>query len=143
MPRGKQFDVGEKAKVMAWFYEGISAKEIASRLQRDVSGNRKVINQVKALPLTATPPPPKKRSGRPSVATNREVERLCCYLERFPFNMVRQLKAKVQGWLDISVRTIQKVFQKRLKMPSRSAAKKPLLTARMVRKRQQFCRKYR
>jgi transposase len=77
------------------------------------------------------------------VATNREVERLGRYLQRFSFKTARQLKAKVQGWSDVSVRTIQKVCQKRLKMPSRSAAKKPLLTARMVRKRLQFCRKYR
>jgi hypothetical protein len=76
MPRGKQFDAGEKAKVMAWFYEGILAKEIASRLQRDVSGIRKVINQNKALPLMATPPPLKKQSGWPSISINREVERL-------------------------------------------------------------------
>jgi hypothetical protein len=64
MPRGKRFDVGEKAKVMAWFYKGILTKEIASRLQRDVSGIRKVINQNKALPLTATPPPLKGTVSR-------------------------------------------------------------------------------
>jgi transposase len=122
MPRGKQFDIGEKAKVMAWFYVGISAKEIASRLQRDVSGIRKVINQNKALPLTATPLPPKKRSGRPSVMTNRKVERLGRYLKRFPFKTARQLKAEVQGWSDVSVRTIQKVRQKRLKMLGRQKA---------------------
>jgi transposase len=80
---------------MEWFYEGISAKEIASRLQRDVSGIRKVINQNKALPLMATPPPPKKRSGRLSVATNREVERLGRCLQRFPFKTARQRKAEV------------------------------------------------
>jgi hypothetical protein len=120
----KQFGLGEKAKVMAWFYKGILAKEIDSRLHRDVSGIRKVMNQNKALLLTATPPPPKERSGRLSVSTNREVERLGGYFKRFPFKTVRQLKAEVNGWSNISVHTMQKVGQKKLKMPSRSAAKK-------------------
>ncbi len=142
-PKGKQFDVGKKAKVMAWFYEEISAKEIASRLQKDVSGIRKVINQNKALPLTTTSLPPKKRSGWPSVSTNREVDRVGCYLKQFLFKTAGQLKAEVNGWSNISIHTIQKVCQKKLKMPSHSAAKKLLLTARMVRKRLQFCKKYR
>jgi DNA-binding CsgD family transcriptional regulator len=33
MPRGKQLAVREK--VMAWFAEGVSTKEIANRLKRD------------------------------------------------------------------------------------------------------------
>jgi hypothetical protein len=36
MPRGKQFDIAEKAKIMPWFYENIAPKEIAARLKRDV-----------------------------------------------------------------------------------------------------------
>jgi hypothetical protein len=63
LPREKEFNVGEKAKVMAWFYKEILAEEIISRLQSDVNGIRKVINQNKALPLTATPLPPEKQSG--------------------------------------------------------------------------------
>ncbi len=103
MPRGKQFDVDKKAKVMAWFYEGISPKEIASRIQRDVSGFRKVINQNKTLPLTATPSPLKKRSGWPSVSINREVERLGHCLKWFPFKTAIQLKAEVNGRSNISM----------------------------------------
>jgi hypothetical protein len=29
MLRGKQLDIGEKAKVMAWFTKGVATKEIA------------------------------------------------------------------------------------------------------------------
>jgi hypothetical protein len=43
----------------------------------------------------------------------------------------------------VSVRTIQTVCQKRLGMPSRCAAKKPLLTEKMVRKGIAFCKKHR
>jgi hypothetical protein len=42
-----------------------------------------------SIGLTATPPPPKKRSGRPSVATNREVEKLGRYLNQFLFKTAR------------------------------------------------------
>ncbi len=90
--------------------------------------------------MTATPQPPKKGSGWPSVSTNRAVERLGRNLERFPFKMARQLKAELNGWSNVSVCTIQKVCQRKLKMPSSSAAKKLLLTARMVRKRLQFAK---
>jgi hypothetical protein len=38
------------------------------------------------------------------------------------------------------VRTIQRVCQKRLGLPSRWAAKKPLLRAKMVKKRIVFCK---
>jgi hypothetical protein len=58
-------------------------------------------------------------------------------------NMARELKREVSGWHDVSIRTNQKVCQKKLGMTSHSAAKKPLLTARMVKKRLSFCKKYR
>ncbi len=48
MPRGKQLDVVEKAKILAWFREGVATKEIASRLTRDVSVVRKTIRENKA-----------------------------------------------------------------------------------------------
>ncbi len=43
---------------------------------------------------------------------------------------------------DVSIRTIQHRLQKDLNMPSRRAAKKPLLTAPMMKKRIQFCKTY-
>ena len=143
MPRAKQFDVEEKVKIVLWFREGIAPKEIASRLQRNVSAVRKVIRDNKTLPITATPPPPKKRTGRPAAATATQEERLRRYVLKHPFKTARELKREVSGWHDVSIRTIQKVCQKKLGMPSRSAAKKPLLTAAMVKKRLSFCRKYR
>jgi hypothetical protein len=52
MPTGRQFDVAEKTKV--------APKDIAARLNRDVSTVRKVIRDNKKLPVEATPPPAKK-----------------------------------------------------------------------------------
>ena len=48
----------------------------------------------------------------------------------------------MEGWDHVSVRRIQEICQKRLGLPSRSAAKKPLLTDKMVKKRLAFCRKH-
>ncbi len=76
MPRAKQFDVEEKVKIILWFREGIAPKEIASRLQRNVSAVRKVIRDNKTLPIMATPPSPKKRTGRPAAAAATQEERL-------------------------------------------------------------------
>ncbi len=52
------------------------------------------------------------------------------------------MKQELPGFNEISVRRIQEVLQKNLKMPSRTAAKKPLLTPLMTRKRIKFCKKY-
>lgn len=143
MPKAKQFDVGEKSKIMAWFWEGVTAKEIAKRLSRNAAAVRKIIAANRDLPQHATPPPAKKRSGRPRNATPTQEERLRRYVLRFPFKTARELKKEVAGWQDKSVRNIQRVCQKRLCLPSRCAAKKPLLTEKMVRKRLAFCRKHR
>jgi hypothetical protein len=42
----------------------------------------------------------------------------------------------------LSDRSVQRALQKDLKMPSRVAALKPLLTLKMKKKRLAFCRKY-
>jgi hypothetical protein len=60
MTQGKQFDVLEKTKMLAWFHEGITPKMIAERLQQNVKAMRKVITANKDLPVQATLPPAKK-----------------------------------------------------------------------------------
>jgi hypothetical protein len=61
---------------------------------------------------------------------------------RNPFKTARELKNEVVGWGDQKVRFIQKTLQKRLNLPSRSAAQKPLLTIAMKKKRLAFAKKY-
>ena len=142
MPRGKQFDVTEKTKVLAWAGEGVSTKEIAARLERNIRSIQRIIKDNRHLPLTATPPPPKKRSGRRRLTNAKQDEKLRSTLYANPFLTAKELKRKVKGFENVSVRTIQEICQKRLGMPSRSAAKKPLLTDKMVKKRLAFCRKH-
>ncbi len=60
----------------------------------------------------------------------------------FPFKTGRELKAEVQGWSNLSVRKIQRVCKEKLGLPSRCAAKKSLLTAKMLKKRIAFCKKH-
>jgi transposase len=71
------------------------------------------------------------------------IERLKIYVTRNPFKTARELKNEVFGWEEISVRRIQEILKDKLKLPSRAAAKKPMLTKAMVKKRLSFCKKYR
>jgi hypothetical protein len=59
---------------MALFHEGVALKDIAARLNRDVSTVRKVICDNKKLPVEANPPPAKKQSGDPSLSTSKKEE---------------------------------------------------------------------
>jgi hypothetical protein len=68
--------------------------------------------------------------------------RLRNYVLRHPFKTARELKKEVAGWGNKQVRFIQKTLQKRLNLPSRSAAQKPLLTSVMKKKRLAFSQKY-
>ncbi len=54
-----------------------------------------------------------------------------------------QLRATVPDVAVLSQRSVQRALHKDLKMPSRVAALKPLLTMKMKKKRLAFCRKYR
>jgi transposase len=103
MPRGKQFDVGEKTIIMTLFTEGVAPKEIAMRLKRNTAAVRKVIAANRDLPAFTSPPPPKKRSGRPRMMTAKKEERLRKFLLRNPFKTAKEVKAELHhqvpaGW---------------------------------------------
>jgi hypothetical protein len=98
MPRGKQLHVVEKTKILTWFLKGVTT---TSRLTRKVSVVRRIIRDNKTLLPAATPPCPKKWSGRPSAATFREEERLHCYVLWYPFKTARERKKEIIGWLII------------------------------------------
>jgi hypothetical protein len=59
-----------------------------------------------------------------------------------PLKTAKELKNEVAGWSHVSVRSIQDIVKKRLGMPSRCAAKKPLLTDKIVGKRMTFYKKH-
>ncbi len=60
---------------------------------------------------------------------------------RNAFKSARELKNKVLGWGNSSVRRIQFILQKELEMLSRVPENKPLLTDKMVKKTPQFLQK--
>jgi hypothetical protein len=64
------------------------------------------------------------------------------YVLQHPFKSAKQLRRNIIGWQRISVRSIQHVLQKEPGLPSRVAAKKPLLTLPMVKKHLRFYKKY-
>jgi transposase len=142
MPRKKQISSEEKLQVRCWAEAGISTAEIAKRLGRHIRSIQKVIVALKKVPANMPPPPPGKRSGRPKLVSYRMMERLRLFISRNPFKTAREVKQELLGFDNISVRRIQELLQKNLKMPAKSAAKKPLLTAKMTKKRLAFCRKY-
>ena len=114
---GKQFSTVDKTKIKCWHDEGVSNKEIASRMGRHPASIRKVVAAQKDRQLGETPlppPPPQKRSGRPRWTTVVQEERLRRHILRHPFKTAKQLKRDVAGWSNVSVRTIQRVLNKRL-----------------------------
>ena len=118
MPRGKQYTIDEKAKIQAWMAEDLTFLEMASRLKRDVSGVRKMAASLRQLPVDATPPPAKARSGRPRVTTPRQDEKLRQFIYKCPFKTAKEVKREVPGYRKLSVRRIQAILKERLKIPS-------------------------
>ncbi len=126
---------------MTWFCEGVTTKEIASRLTKNVSEVTKIIRENKTLPPAATPPTPQEAVPVSPVQWP-SAKIIGCTVT--PYNTrLRELKEVVIGWSTISVRAIQKICQKKLGLQSRFAAKKPLLTTKMINKSMVFCKKYR
>jgi hypothetical protein len=87
-----------------------------------------VILALKKVAANMPPPLPMKRPGRPKLVYYRMMERLRLFITRNPFKTVRKVKQELHGFDKISVRRIQELLQKNLKLPAKSAAKKPLLT---------------
>lgn len=142
MPRAKQMTQVEKTQIKCWSDEGVSAKDIAGRLGRHAATVRRAVASMQGLSLSAVPPPAGKRSGRPKITSTRQDFRLKRYIMANPFKTAKEIKREVPGFEDVHVRTIQRTLLKRLQMPSRNAAAKPLLTPPMVKKRLAFCKKY-
>jgi hypothetical protein len=68
--------------------------------------------------------------------------RMSLFVKRNPFKTACELRNKVFGWSVVSVRRIQEILKNELGLPSRVAAKKPMLTEKMVKKQLAFCKKF-
>lgn len=139
---GKSFSVEEKSRALAWAAIGISTKEIALRMGRSQRSVQRLILAARDLP-TNTIPKRKAGSGRPWTISKSDMRILKRHVIAYPTITAARIKIelpKIVGHL--SERRIQEILRDVLKLPSRSAAKKPLLTKAMKKKRLAFCKKY-
>lgn len=103
---------------------------------------RRVLTHARDNP--AEPVAMRKKGGGPKCKVGREELLLMRKrLERTPTLTAKQLKAMVPGLENVSVRSVQRICLKRLNLPSRKMACKPVLTELMKEKRIAFAEKYR
>jgi transposase len=132
----------EIAVIIALNKQGKSAREIGKELNRHHSTvsrwlTRWLQKQDNEIPVHL------KASGRPRKTTRNTDKVLKRIVQTIPSISARQLKFENPDlFLDVSIRTIQHRLQKELNLPARRAAKKPMLSAAMRKKRLAFARQY-
>ncbi len=84
----------------------------------------------------------KPGSGRPAVIDENIQRVMKRKLLLSPTTTAKQMKKAIPGLANVTVRAIQHVSLKKLKLPSRVMAKKPLLTKRMKEQRLEFANQY-
>ncbi len=84
----------------------------------------------------------KPGSGRPATITPAIQKAMKKKLEATPTMTAKQLKKIMPELANSSVRQIQDVCLKKLELPSRKMAKKPLINERMRQQRLEFARLY-
>jgi IS30 family transposase len=134
----KKLSTAEKVRIMAWREEGVSTSAIADRLGRHRSSVKRLLAKTKALPKDVIPER-KKGSDRPVMIKSHALKVLERYVKKNPRSTARIVKQEVAC---LTVRYINHLILKRLKIPSRMAAQKPLLTKKMKSKRLAFAKKY-
>ncbi len=132
----------DKAKIIAWRGEGVSSANIAARLGR----HRASIDRLLARAATMEKwviPERQKGAGRPRKLDQTVLTMIKRQAIKYPAMTAADIKTSVPELADISIRTISRALLHHLKMPSRMAAQKPMLTRKMMTKRLQFAKKYR
>jgi hypothetical protein len=132
----------KKARIIAWRDENVSIKEICRRSSRAKLSVMAPLAAARKFPDNVVPPT-KPKSGRPRKTSKGTDALLRREVRKEPCLTARQLKEIHQDLLsDVSVRCIQHRLQKDLQLPSRRAANKPLLNARMKKQRLEFAHQY-
>jgi transposase len=137
----KHLLIEDKASILAYKEAGWSTKNIAERLGCDKATINRVLAASKATPDKGIPAR-KKGSGRPRKITEEVLAALKRQIMKYPDMTAGQLRQTVPELASLMDRRVQFALQKHLKMPSRVAALKPLLTEKMKRKRLAFCKQY-
>ncbi len=142
MPPSKDISFEEKVRLKHLFCLGTTAKEIAKKLCRaSVNLQAYCIYQDPATgwaAATANGEALEKKAFQ--WRAGQQFEAL--YVQQFPIKTAKELKNEVPVWENMSVWYFQKILHKRLGMPVRKSAKKPLLTHKMKMKRLAFAKKY-
>ena len=138
----KKLSTEEKCRALTMIQCGFSITRVAADLHVSRQALHKLKRTAARLPSCRTPPR-KVGTGRKKKTTARTDALMRRDVMIDPSITAAALKKKhIQLLQNVSVRTIQHRLQKDLKMPCRRAAKKPLLTKAMMKKRVSFCKKY-
>ncbi len=114
---------------------------IADRLGRHWSSIKRLLAKAKDLPANSILDG-KKGSGRPCVINTYALKVLDRFVKKNPTATAGEIKAQVPEVATVSIKHISRLIKDTLKIPSRIAAQKPLLTFQLKRKRLAFARKY-
>ena len=137
----KKLSTEEKCRALTMIQCGFSITRVAADLHVSRQALHKLKRTAARLPSCRTPPR-KVGTGRKKKTTARTDALMRRDVMIDPSITAAALKKKhIQLLQNVSVRTIQHRLQKDLKMPCRRAAKKPLLTKAMMKKRVSFCKK--
>ena len=132
----------EKSRAIALLDQGMSVIRVAA----DLKVSRQAIYRVREAAATLPPgttPPRKPGSGAPRKTSSRTDTLLKREVMLNPSISAASLKKTHPDILqNLTIRTIRHRLQKDLGLPTRRAAKKPLLTTAMKKKRLEFCQKY-
>jgi len=137
MPRNKELSSVTRARIVTFAECGYRQIDIAKRLNVSQSVVSRTIKSYKINQSFTSA----HRSGRPKVTTAKTdaiIRRKICIR---PMLSARQLSAEIIN--PPSIRTIQRRLHTKFNLKARRPAKKPLLSAKNIKDRLAFCKKYR
>jgi transposase len=139
----KKLTLTEKTKVMMLWREKNKTRVIVERLGLTMRTVQKIIKRFRDVPEDVELVR-KAGSGRPKKTGEQVAKALRRSVTKNPTITAKELKQELPELLSgLSVRTIQRRLLVDLRMPSRKAAKKPLITDKIKKKRLAFAKKYR
>jgi transposase len=138
----KKLTIEDKARVVSWREEGVPVAVIADRLGRHRSSIKRLLAKARALPPRSIPAR-KKGSGRPAIIPKHGLKVMERFVRKHPMATAGDIKEQVPEVAAVSLRHIRRLLVEKLRLPSRIAAHKPLLTKKMKSKRLAFAKQYR
>lgn len=139
MPRGLELSENAKGQIQALHTQGFSVREIAGQTGFPKSSVGRLIKRFRDTGSMTTV----KKSGRPTALTARVRNRISVLVKSNPRITSSDISSDLSGaGVKVHQRTVRKWCQKRLSLPARRPAKKPLLTASARLRRLNWCKEY-